>query len=427
VLDRIPGAALVAAIAAVVLALGTFTALRYPVWSGDESAHFDYVRSVAERHRLPTLEEPTSDATLAIAEGTYPNGPTKPAAQWGLAGTVYEAFQPPLYYLVVAPVFLVAGAYDTKVDVLRLVGLGLFLVALGLFAVLCRDVARRRWRAAFAFGALFFVLPGNVVRAVSVGNEALDVPLGVLATLVLWRALDRDSDGWSLAAAVVVGAGILTKFTFIAFLPVLAAVLAVRWSTERTRGRALQLGALIALPVLMLSPWLVWNHRHYGTWTANGQAREAQAPIINPTHQDYALNKVVNEAHLALDATIMQGWETVGHQDVPSYLKWSLLTVLYVVPLLMLTARAPVIEWHRRLVLGAPLVVTFAMLAYITVVENWGVMIFRYVRPAMPAWFLFAFLLDRSEHSPAVITRITLAAAVGLAVLWWADARMYLV
>jgi 4-amino-4-deoxy-L-arabinose transferase-like glycosyltransferase len=429
VLQRVPARVLIALVLVPVIGLGVLSTYRYPVWSPiDEGSHYDYVRVVAEQHRLPQLTDLASDEMLAIGDGTFPGPPKVAPEQAGLAGRIYEAFQPPLYYAVAAPVFRLGGNYRHKAEALRLFGLALFVAALLLFAMLCRDVVRDRWREAFVFGAIFFVLPGNVIRAVTVGNEALDLPLGVLAVFALWRALDRDSDRWSLVAAITIGAGVLTKLTFAAFVPVLAAVLFARWWRSQSRVDAAKFAAVVAVPLLMLTPWLFWNHHTYGSWTANDQAREMQMPIMNPNHDDYGPNKVVNETHLALDATIAQDWHGVGNQDIPTYVKWSLLVAVYLLPVVFLTtARSESRDRRRLLVLGTPLVASFVLISYITVVENWGVMIFRYLRPAMPAWFLLAFLAwDGAMRSPAVTRRLALLSFIGVGAVWWADWRGYL-
>jgi 4-amino-4-deoxy-L-arabinose transferase-like glycosyltransferase len=429
--DRLPGRVVLAAALLATIVIGAVAAYRYEVWSPiDEASHFDYVRTVAEEHRLPRLDDPTSDQVLSIRDGVYPEAPVTPREDLGIASTVYEAFQPPAYYVIAAPAFRLVGDYRTKVTVLRLFGLALYAGSLLLFAQLCRDVAKDRWKEAFAFGALFFLLPGNVIRAVTVGNEALDVPLGILTVWLLWRALKREHPYRYLgAAALAVGLGVLTKFTFLAFLPVLLVVAAILWRREGFAPRRLPVFALAGLtPVLMLAPWLLWNHRTYGTWTANSQAKAMQAYLINPTHADYGLSRVIDGTAGALDSAVPQGWHLVATQPFPSAIRWFLLAVLFMVPAVFLATRPRLIRGiPGASVLVLPLVLTYGLIAYITIVQDWDSMIFRYLRPALPGWFLFAFFVwDGSVRDRAVPRSVAMTALGGLAILWWANARHYL-
>ena len=104
------GRGLVALQLAALLVLGGVTVARFHVWAPvDERAHYDYVQTVAEQQRLPLLTDLVSPEVQAITDRTWPRpSPVDPATR-GLAGRSYEAFQPPLYYVVAAPAFLLAG------------------------------------------------------------------------------------------------------------------------------------------------------------------------------------------------------------------------------------------------------------------------------------------------------------------------------
>ena len=113
-----------------IVVLGAATVARFHVWADvDERPHFDYVQAVAEDGRLPELTDLVSPEVQAITDRTWPEpSPVDPAIR-GLAGRSYEAFQPPLYYLVAAPAFLVEADHLRKVKVLRAFDLLLVLAA----------------------------------------------------------------------------------------------------------------------------------------------------------------------------------------------------------------------------------------------------------------------------------------------------------
>ena len=130
--------------------LAGITVARYPVWTlVDEGAHFDYIQKIAEDGHLPVITDLVSPQVEAIDENVYPAPPKRDRAKIGLVGRSYEAQQPPLYYIVAAPVFAIASDYKTKVRVVRAFDV-LFLVgAMCVFLLLAREVLGRddrRWR-----------------------------------------------------------------------------------------------------------------------------------------------------------------------------------------------------------------------------------------------------------------------------------------
>src|SRR5205823_489368 len=67
-----------------IVSLGTLTVLRFQIWAPiDEHGHFDYVQTIADQHRLPTIDPKLE---LGVSFGRH----------------TYEAFQPPLYYAAAA-------------------------------------------------------------------------------------------------------------------------------------------------------------------------------------------------------------------------------------------------------------------------------------------------------------------------------------
>ena len=166
---------LVAAQLAAVLIAALATVTSFPVWAlVDEAAHFDYVQSIFEDGRLPVLDEDhVHDEVLEIDEGTYPYPARVPAEERGLFGRSYEGFQPPLAYVLATPAYAVPVGHQSKVRVLRLLGVVWLGLAVFLTWVLARRVVPDAPLTAFSAALTFLLWPGVVVRAVTFSNAGL--------------------------------------------------------------------------------------------------------------------------------------------------------------------------------------------------------------------------------------------------------------
>lgn len=152
------------------------------------------------------------------------------------ADVASQGYHPPLYYLLATPFAALAGVRGAE-----LLSLGLSVVNLWLLARLVSTTpliasldARRH---ALAFAAL---LPQFVVFGMFVSNDTLSYLVGTAYVLVAFSYIERPTTQWLVALAVMLGAGLLTKGTFLAFVPVTAGVvLAVAWRRGMGTMRAL--------------------------------------------------------------------------------------------------------------------------------------------------------------------------------------------
>ena len=289
---RTPRASSVALVALVVAQVGTIvvfgalTAARYPLWSPvDEAAHYDSVLWIAEHGSLPVLgQTPASEQSLAIGQGVYPRHTTIDAAKAGLTGLSYEAFQPPLYYMVASPVFHLSGDYRTKAYLLRFFGLALLLAAVALLARLSRHVLKDRWLVGLSVGLLVLMMPGVVTRAVTISNVNLAVPLVIACVTELWLAWERRSGPRLVAAGALVGLGVLTDLYLVELVPVFVAVaVSVVWRRRTwSAGRWAAAGGAVALVAVV--PWAVFNEVHFHSLTASALAKREQLAVVNPGH-----------------------------------------------------------------------------------------------------------------------------------------------
>jgi hypothetical protein len=173
----------------------------------DEGAHVQYVRAVAEAGRLPRLN------------------PQVPSSE-DAAG--YEAHQPPLYYLLAAPAWNLAGALGAgdlgKVRAARLVSTLVGAVGVLLIWLFARRLAGagRPWLALAAAGFAAF-LPMRLSIAAAVSNDSL-AEAAATGCLVLLALGLPGGFGPRRAAALGLAlvAAILAKASNLLLLPVAA-------------------------------------------------------------------------------------------------------------------------------------------------------------------------------------------------------------
>jgi len=247
------------------LLVGTLYALRTPPWQApDEPAHYNYIRQLAAG-QMPVMERQDYDETYRaeiVSAGFAPSYTIDPLT--------YEDWQPPLYYLLQTPLFLLVDG--------ALLPLRLFSLLLGAGVVLMTfGVARQVWpgRAWLALTATAFVafLPQHVAMLASVNNDSL---AELLIAALLWLLLlatgnrpDANPQGsqtrdrlW-IAIGVLLGLGFLTKATVYIMAPVVALALLLRYRKSWTA--LVRAGLLTFLPAGLLGTlWWGRNLLVYG-------------------------------------------------------------------------------------------------------------------------------------------------------------------
>lgn len=282
------------------LVIGVLFAVYTPAWQApDEPAHYNYIHVVATQGALPVLQAGDynqAQQTLAIV------------ARFG-PGTSIEAFryefhQPPLYYVLAAPLFRLTGG--------ALLPLRLFSVFLGgLLLLVIYRAAMLIVRPAIALGAMAFVafLPMHIAMLAAVNNDSL---AELLIAIMLWqclRLLLRPAPGtlWPwLWLGIVTGLGLITKSTVYAMLPLLGVTLLLAWRDsyrhDPTWRRAASLTFAVTVPLLLLAlPWWVRNLAVYGGADFLGLNR----------HEDIVFGQLRTSEFLA-----QEGWVSLGTRFV---------------------------------------------------------------------------------------------------------------
>ncbi len=259
----------------------TFVVLVPPYESPDEHAHVEYVRQVA-LHGLPREIPP-----FGAPERRF----------------VYEWVQPPLYYVLAAPLALAAGASAPTIltpdPSSRLLGgprwvvysherpldppelarrlyllraFGVLLAALCVIAtVLLTRAVSGSDRASLLAGAALALVPQWTAIMSSAANDGLATTLSAWAVLALWPLVAVQTAGWAVTAGLLAGLALSTKLTAACVIPGLLYAL---WSTQTTRR--VQLGAAALAALAMAGGWpFAWNLVAHGDLLASAFKRAA--------------------------------------------------------------------------------------------------------------------------------------------------------
>ena len=414
---------LVAAQLAAIIAFGTIAAVKAPIFSPiDETGHFDYVRVVAEQHRPPVLgEDEMGHAPLALFRGLDPDSEPPPRVEpaRGLLKESYQAFEPPLYYFAVAPLFAITDDWSQRVKLVRLAGLGILLGAAFVLYLLAGRVAPRAQLPIFSLSLTVLMWPGVLLRAVTVSNVGLELLMTCVFVYVAWIADERRSERWLLLAGVALGLAVLSKFTLVALAPLLLVVAVRHVLASRGRRSLLVAAAAVALPVLVLSPWLVFNLVHYDTLTANSLGKHLQEHLINPHNVTYTVGRFADQVPQLFEGTLPQEWALVrGNAPLMGLALDFLRVAIFGLPLLLIAVEPGVLRSRQALLLAAPFALGFVMVAWVTLVENWPIASSRRLHAETPALALFAgyaclrlFRFERALDVLAVASSVVLVAA----------------
>jgi 4-amino-4-deoxy-L-arabinose transferase-like glycosyltransferase len=252
------------------LVLGTLYALYTPDWQApDEPAHYNYVRYVAEQHRLPVLK--WGDYPAAYLEELK-------AAHFPPEMTIepirYEFHQPPLYYLLAVPVY---GLFDGALLPLRLLSVALGALLLLVVCWTVRELAPNH--PALALGATAFVafLPMHLAMTAAANNDTLAELIMAIILLLSVRYLKRPASPEAEAEearflvllGVATGLGLVTKSSVYVAAPLVLLAIGARYlwlepGALSTR-RAMRALALFLVPAVgMALPFWLRNMALYG-------------------------------------------------------------------------------------------------------------------------------------------------------------------
>lgn len=239
----------------------------------DEGAHEAYIDYIIENHRLPTFFD----------ENTHFYDPETDAIVF--PDTNYEVVHPPVYYLLCALVGSFVSNPYARLVASRLLGLGFLLGSFIItYKILCKLQSinnKSPDKVYFYYGLILFVMPGVLVRFSHLSNDVLLIFLySFMIYLCVHLITCEYKKPEMFLLGIVCAIAFLTKNTS-AFCVILVFVVGIYY--HRWKDTA----AVLCVFVLFVSPWLIWNYKIYGSFTAMKYHVEYVLPIVNPTGKSY--------------------------------------------------------------------------------------------------------------------------------------------
>ncbi len=278
-----------AVIVAFYLAAGGAFALTVTPWqTPDEPAHYNYIRQLVQQGQVPVIASGDYDGEFNMRRIAPPGARLGPEDAARLEAVQYEDHQPPLYYLLAAPVFALSAG---SVAALRLlsVALGAFVIVFGYLAIL--EIFPGRIPLAAMAAALIGLLPQHVHMLAGINNDALAEALLAAAVWLTVRLIRQASPipselagqnpaggGPQPAAergllAVVVGLCFLTKTTAYYVFPVAALAVFAIAGGQKGLSRLLPVARFALVALLIGLPWWARNLAVYGGLDVMGLGR----------------------------------------------------------------------------------------------------------------------------------------------------------
>lgn len=322
------------------LLAGTLYAVHTPDWQApDEPAHYNYIRQLADG-RFPVMQ--SGDYNQAYQEEVIGS---EFDSQYSVASFEYEDYQPPLYYLLETPVYLV---FKGALRPLRLLSvlLGAGVVALAyLIAQRLFPTQSWLWPTTAAFVAF---LPQHVAMLAAVNNDSLAELLVAAILYTLICIPTRPSNRQLLLLGVLLGLGFLTKATVYLMVPVIGLYLLwMNWRDWRPFFR--QAVVVFGTAGLVGLPWWLRNVVVYGGVDILGIGAHNDIVTGQPTTAEWITNYGLGYTLRNLFQTTFQSfWGQFGWMGVVMrpwvYQLLLLFTVLTLIGLVLFFARLRIVN-----------------------------------------------------------------------------------
>jgi hypothetical protein len=331
----------------VYLIAGGLYAFLTPHWQApDEPAHYNYVRYLTTEPGFPELAERcyNQDYLNELKSRRF-------SPELSIDNICYEFHQPPFYYLLGMPVFVLANG---SLPLLRFLSMGLLG---GGVVVLAFFIGRTIFpdRPAIAYGTMAFVafVPMHLAILASINNDALaELMLAVILFILVQRLMfiptpstqnDQSPPYFQndLLLAILLGLGLGAKITVYIAIPLVAVVL---WWTSvketEAQGRVRDWGKLIkqagiiyGLALLIILPWYIRNAIIYGDFDILGLTRHNEIVEGQLRTADYLAEVgVLTYLGNLVTTTFHSFWGQFGWMAVPMdrrvYLVLTLLTLV---------------------------------------------------------------------------------------------------
>lgn len=282
-------------------ALGLLYATRTPPWQApDEPAHYNYVRALVDTGSFPVLRQGDYDGQYLekIKAAKFP-------PDLSIDSIRYEAHQPPLYYVLAAPVYLAGtGLHSDTVLLLRYlnVALGVILSAVA-FLIFARVFPSSSLLQLAGVGVIA-TLPMHLAMSAAINNDMLaEIVMAVILLLSVLRVQGKlDDRRYFVLGGIAYGIALLTKTTiYSAVVLIVAAEYGYRriqtarlesgtarwsaWMPDRSvmvrAGKTL--APLFGISIVIAGLWFTRNAMTYGANDILGWARHDLVVAGQPT------------------------------------------------------------------------------------------------------------------------------------------------
>ena len=292
------------------LAKQAFTVIALPPFTGhDEVAHFAYIETVSNEHRLPVIPD-LEDWRASWEARTTPPGDYLPDSlyrycryvlDWNYCdeprwannpprgvtvggalyphGWQYAANHPPLYYALMSPVFAATKqlSLETQQYILRaaVIPIGVLVIVL---TYLIAGVLFPRDRLVRTVAPTFVAFQTQVSYEAAMVNH--DILLVAMFTALVYLLIRGIRNGFTLQSAAVtgltLGLGMLSKASMLSATPLIAAAIIIAVGVRHVR-RWVTLGAVVIFVAALVSwPWYAFLYRTYGNLSGLEQIKALQ-------------------------------------------------------------------------------------------------------------------------------------------------------
>ncbi len=407
---------------ALYIALGIAYAVYTPTWQiPDEPAHYNYIADLVSTGRLPVLEPGDYPAEYLeeIKREKFP--PSMP-----IDNIDYEAWQPPLYYLLAAPLFIATAGLPvaTQVVALRLISVAAGAVLLYLTYQLVKVIFGDDELLALVTTVVVAFIPMHIAISAGINNDTLaEVIIAGILMVSLLRLHGRlGTRAFAISGGILYGLGLLTKGTVYPSAAILVAAEVGHWwiyGHQRLKSRLGSLLLLFAISVALSAWWFVRNAVIYGGFDIFGRQRHDTVVVGQARTADW-IARVGWEAYWsrAWNFTFKSFWGVFGwmgvFMDQRIYTGLLIATVLGAAGFLLFLVRGlrnrgrlSRRQWASLGLLALSIILTAGTYVWynLTFVQHQG----RYLFPALVPIALFAGLGFRE-----LVPRRLQPAALGL-------------
>ncbi|MEN8097986.1 MAG: glycosyltransferase family 39 protein [Chloroflexota bacterium] len=297
---------------AVYLLVGTLYAVETPEWQvPDEPAHYNYVRQIAEGD-LPEIE--LGDYDQQRLEALLDNDfPPDQSIQW----IEYEDHQPPLYYLISSPMYMLSGGSLIAQRVFSLV-VGAITILFA-YLLLVELFPNRPLILAFALG-LVSLIPQHVAMMAGVNNDSLAEVIVVASLYLAMRLIRSESPPSPFVYCLVLTMAFLTKVQSFVVAPVFLAAIITRYlqNSHTRKWLTKWLLYVFGISIMIAALWWARNIATYGGTDLLGLGKHDVVVTGQPTTEywirTYGLSSTLERF---ATFTFQSFWGMFGWMAVP--------------------------------------------------------------------------------------------------------------